>query len=258
MLSAASHHSGIQDWEEEGNWASDLSSSTSCTQGVYFLTIFLTHDSAERNLPTACNSSVSLPQAVNETGFESRADTWNDLFLFFFFFFPSYIHALFPGLQIIFPQYLQEKFVQSALSYIMCNGEGEYICRNSQCGCQCAEEFPQCNCPITDIQIMEYTLANMAKTWTEAYKDLENSGNQAKHVFQLISFKQTILVEDHFLPHCSVMVWIKNRWYWAPKYDLNRERFLFFLYTHTYKTTHTAHNDMCKEIFSMEDFFFLN
>lgn len=41
MLSAASHHSGIQDWEEEGNWASDLSSSTSCTQGVYFLTIFL-------------------------------------------------------------------------------------------------------------------------------------------------------------------------------------------------------------------------
>lgn len=93
----------------------------------------------------------------------------------------------------------------------MCNGEGEYICRNSQCGCQCAEEFPQCNCPITDIQIMEYTLANMAKTWTEAYKDLENSGNQAKHVFQLISFKQTILVEDRFLPQCSVMVWIKNR-----------------------------------------------
>ncbi|RLW00528.1 hypothetical protein DV515_00008889 [Chloebia gouldiae] len=80
------------------------------------------------------------------------------------------------GLQIIFPQYLQEKFVQSALSYIMCNGEGEYICRDSQCGCQCSEEFPQCNCPITDIQIMEYTLANMAKTWTEAYKDLENSG----------------------------------------------------------------------------------
>ncbi|XP_025770164.1 BMP/retinoic acid-inducible neural-specific protein 1 [Puma concolor] len=79
------------------------------------------------------------------------------------------------GLQIIFPRYLQEKFVQSALSYIMCNGEGEYVCQNSQCRCQCAEEFPQCNCPITDIQIMEYTLANMAKSWAEAYKDLENS-----------------------------------------------------------------------------------
>lgn len=82
------------------------------------------------------------------------------------------------GLQIIFPPYLQEKFVQSALSYIMCNGEGEYVCQNSQCRCQCAEEFPQCNCPITDIQIMEYTLANMAKSWAEAYKDLENSGRE--------------------------------------------------------------------------------
>lgn len=60
----------------------------------------------------------------------------------------------------------------------MCNGEGEYVCQNSQCRCQCAEEFPQCNCPITDIQIMEFTLANMAKAWTEAYKDLENSGTQ--------------------------------------------------------------------------------
>ena len=85
-----------------------------------------------------------------------------------------------PGLQIIFPQYLQEKFVQSALSYIMCNGEGEYVCQNSQCRCQCAEEFPQCNCPITDIQIMEYTLASMAKSWAEAYKDLENSGRQPR------------------------------------------------------------------------------
>lgn len=111
----------------------------------------------------------------------------------FFFFSPftSLPVVSMPGLQIIFPQYLQEKFVQSALSYIMCNGEGEYICRNSQCGCQCAEEFPQCNCPITDIQIMEYTLANMAKTWTEAYKDLENSGIWAKCVFQLIYFKQS-------------------------------------------------------------------
>jgi len=60
----------------------------------------------------------------------------------------------------------------------MCNGEGEYVCQNSQCRCRCAEEFPQCNCPITDIQIMEYTLANMAKSWAEAYKDLENSGRE--------------------------------------------------------------------------------
>ncbi|KAJ8397133.1 hypothetical protein AAFF_G00009870 [Aldrovandia affinis] len=79
------------------------------------------------------------------------------------------------GLQVIFPEYLQEKFVQSALSYIMCNGEGEYVCRDSQCLCQCAEEFPQCNCPLTDIQIMENTLLGIAESWGTSYKDFENS-----------------------------------------------------------------------------------
>lgn len=135
----------------------------------------------QEKYPSGFNSSASLSQAVNETGFEKSNRYLKLLFLFIVLIFLPLVSM--PGLQIIFPQYLQEKFVQSALSYIMCNGEGEYICRNSQCGCQCAEEFPQCNCPITDIQIMEYTLANMAKTWTEAYKDLENSGNRAKHIF---------------------------------------------------------------------------
>lgn len=82
----------------------------------------------------------------------------------------------FSGLQVIFPEYLQEKFVQSALSYIMCNGEGEYLCRNNQCICQCSEEYPQCNCPITDIQIMENTMLGMAESWLSSYKDFENSG----------------------------------------------------------------------------------
>ncbi|KAM6048217.1 BMP/retinoic acid-inducible neural-specific protein 1 [Chlamydotis macqueenii] len=116
------------------------------------------------------------------------------------------------GLQIIFPQYLQEKFVQSALSYIMCNGEGEYICRNSQCGCQCAEEFPQCNCPITDIQIMEYTLANMAKTWTEAYKDLENSDEFKSFMKRLPS--------NHFLTIGSIHQHWGNDWDLQNRYKL--------------------------------------
>lgn len=86
------------------------------------------------------------------------------------------LHLCVSGLQVIFPEYLQEKFVQSALSYIMCNGEGEYVCHNNQCICQCAEEYPQCNCPITDIQIMENTLLGMSETWAASYKDFENSG----------------------------------------------------------------------------------
>ncbi|XP_043913973.1 BMP/retinoic acid-inducible neural-specific protein 1 [Protopterus annectens] len=116
------------------------------------------------------------------------------------------------GLQVVFPEYLKEKFVQSALSYIMCNGEGEYICKNSQCACQCAEEFPQCNCPITDIQIMEYTLANMAKSWAEAYKDLENSDEFKSFMKRLPS--------THFLTIGNIHQHWGNDWDLQMRYKL--------------------------------------
>lgn len=88
------------------------------------------------------------------------------------------LNSLFSGLQVIFPDYLQEKFVQSALSYIMCNGEGEYVCHDNKCICQCADEYPQCNCPFTDIQIMEKTLLGMSEAWAASYKDFEASGKK--------------------------------------------------------------------------------
>uniref|UniRef100_A0AAY5E8A1 BMP/retinoic acid-inducible neural-specific protein 1 n=1 Tax=Electrophorus electricus TaxID=8005 RepID=A0AAY5E8A1_ELEEL len=110
------------------------------------------------------------------------------------------------GLQVIFPEYLQEKFVQSALSYIMCNGEGEYICRKNQCICQCAEEFPQCNCPTTDLQIMESTLRGMADTWAASYKDFENSGNDCPPA--------------HFLPVSSVHLLWGSDWDLQARYRL--------------------------------------
>ncbi|XP_043096701.1 BMP/retinoic acid-inducible neural-specific protein 1 [Puntigrus tetrazona] len=117
------------------------------------------------------------------------------------------------GLQVIFPEYLQEKFVQSALSYIMCNGEGEYVCRNSQCICQCADEFPQCNCPTTDLQIMENTLIGMAETWEASYNDFENSD-------EFKSFLKR-LPATHFLPVSSVHL------LWGSDWDLqNRYRLL--------------------------------
>uniref|UniRef100_A0A672RKE5 BMP/retinoic acid-inducible neural-specific protein 1 n=1 Tax=Sinocyclocheilus grahami TaxID=75366 RepID=A0A672RKE5_SINGR len=117
------------------------------------------------------------------------------------------------SLQVIFPEYLQEKFVQSALSYIMCNGEGEYICQNSQCICQCADEFPQCNCPTTDLQIMENTLIGMAETWEASYSDFENSD-------EFKSFLKR-LPATHFLPVSSVHL------LWGSDWDLqNRYRLL--------------------------------
>ncbi|XP_051545178.1 BMP/retinoic acid-inducible neural-specific protein 1-like [Myxocyprinus asiaticus] len=117
------------------------------------------------------------------------------------------------GLQVIFPEYLQEKFVQSALSYIMCNGEGEYVCRSSQCICQCADEFPQCNCPTTDLQIMENTLIGMAENWEVSYNDFESSD-------EFKSFLKR-LPATHFLPVSSVHL------LWGSDWDLqNRYRLL--------------------------------
>ncbi|XP_028830334.1 BMP/retinoic acid-inducible neural-specific protein 1 isoform X2 [Denticeps clupeoides] len=116
------------------------------------------------------------------------------------------------GLQVIFPEYLQEKFVQSALSYIMCNGEGEYVCRNSQCICRCAEEFPHCNCPVTDLQIMENTLQGMTEMWAASYKDFENSDEFKSFLKRLPS--------THFLPVSSVHLLWGNDWDLQARYRL--------------------------------------
>lgn len=116
------------------------------------------------------------------------------------------------GLQVIFPDYLQEKFVQSALSYIMCNGEGEYLCQNNQCICQCADEFPQCNCPITDIQIMENTLLTMSETWASSYKDFESSDEFKSFLKRMPS--------THFLPISSVHLLWGSDWDLQARYRL--------------------------------------
>lgn len=116
------------------------------------------------------------------------------------------------GLQVIFPDYLQEKFVQSALSYIMCNGEGEYLCQNNQCICQCADEFPQCNCPITDIQIMENTLLAMSETWASSYKDFESSDEFKSFLKRMPS--------THFLPISSVHLLWGSDWDLQARYRL--------------------------------------
>ncbi|XP_073429222.1 BMP/retinoic acid-inducible neural-specific protein 1 isoform X1 [Dendrobates tinctorius] len=116
------------------------------------------------------------------------------------------------GLQIIMPQYLQEKFVQAALSYIMCNGEGEYVCRNSQCSCLCSESFPQCNCPFTDIQIMENTLSNQGKAWALAYKDFESSD-------EFKSFMRR-LPNSHFLSIGAIHQHWGNDWELQNRYKL--------------------------------------
>ncbi|XP_034556769.1 BMP/retinoic acid-inducible neural-specific protein 3a.2 isoform X2 [Notolabrus celidotus] len=79
------------------------------------------------------------------------------------------------GLQLILPVYLREGFVQAALSYIACNGEGEFVCKDSDCWCSCDPKFPECNCPYMDIQAMEESLDRITETWGILYKEFEES-----------------------------------------------------------------------------------
>ncbi|XP_051928910.1 BMP/retinoic acid-inducible neural-specific protein 3-like isoform X2 [Hippocampus zosterae] len=79
------------------------------------------------------------------------------------------------GLQILLPDYLREGFVRAALSYIACNGEGDFVCKDDDCWCGCDAKFPQCNCPYADIRAMEESLERITQTWERLYKDFEES-----------------------------------------------------------------------------------
>ncbi|XP_041913829.1 BMP/retinoic acid-inducible neural-specific protein 3a.2 [Alosa sapidissima] len=79
------------------------------------------------------------------------------------------------GLQIILPDYLRDVFVQAALSYIACNGEGGFVCKDNDCWCECNAKFPECNCPYMDIQAMEESLHRVSESWESLYKEFEDS-----------------------------------------------------------------------------------
>lgn len=66
--------------------------------------------------------------------------------------------------------------MQAALSYIACNSEGEFICKDNDCWCQCGPKFPECNCPYMDIQAMEENLLRISETWNAYNSEFEESG----------------------------------------------------------------------------------
>lgn len=113
---------------------------------------------------------------------------------------PSHVQSLmalinllgFTGLQLILPDYLRESFVQAALSYIACNGEGEFGCKDNDCWCNCDAKFPECNCPYMDVQAMEESLERISETWGILYKEFEESGNKV----------QLKVIDSFFLSSC--------------------------------------------------------
>lgn len=80
------------------------------------------------------------------------------------------------GLQVILPGYLQSRFIQAALNYIGCKSEGQFVCRNGDCWCECSGDFPQCNCPHTDLHTLENNLLRIRDTWRQTNQEFEESG----------------------------------------------------------------------------------
>ncbi|XP_032174799.1 BMP/retinoic acid-inducible neural-specific protein 2 [Mustela erminea] len=79
------------------------------------------------------------------------------------------------GLQVLLPEYLRERFVAAALSYITCSSEGELVCRGNDCWCKCSPTFPECNCPDADIQAMEDSLLQIQDSWMTHNRQFEES-----------------------------------------------------------------------------------
>ncbi|KAJ8376203.1 hypothetical protein SKAU_G00067830 [Synaphobranchus kaupii] len=92
------------------------------------------------------------------------------------------------GLQVILPDYLKHRFVDAALSYIGCNSEGEFVCKDNDCWCQCSMRFPHCNCPKVDVLAMEDNLINIREAWTQANKEFEDSDEFQIFVRRLPTF----------------------------------------------------------------------
>uniref|UniRef100_A0A1A8RP13 Family with sequence similarity 5, member Ca n=1 Tax=Nothobranchius rachovii TaxID=451742 RepID=A0A1A8RP13_9TELE len=92
------------------------------------------------------------------------------------------------GLQAVLPDYLKARFVQAALSYIGCNEEGQFVCRDNDCWCQCAVEYPHCNCPEVDLRAMEASLLQIRDSWNTANHDFEGSEEFQNFVRKLPTF----------------------------------------------------------------------
>ncbi|XP_026876854.2 BMP/retinoic acid-inducible neural-specific protein 3 isoform X1 [Electrophorus electricus] len=79
------------------------------------------------------------------------------------------------GIQALLPAYLRSRFVKAALGYVGCSGEGQFVCRNNDCWCQCDHEHPHCNCPHVDIRANEDSLERTKGAWSQANQEFEES-----------------------------------------------------------------------------------
>ncbi|KAG5847489.1 BMP/retinoic acid-inducible neural-specific protein 3-like [Anguilla rostrata] len=107
------------------------------------------------------------------------------------------------GLQLILPLYLRDSFIKAALSYITCNSAGDFVCKDNDCWCHCSPNFPECNCPYTDIQTIEYKLSQLREMWESHNTEFEGSDEFRAFVKRL--------PQDHLLNMSAIFqLWNKD------------------------------------------------
>ncbi|XP_034744323.1 BMP/retinoic acid-inducible neural-specific protein 3-like [Etheostoma cragini] len=111
------------------------------------------------------------------------------------------------GLQVILPGYLQSRFIQAALNYIGCKSEGQFVCQSSDCWCKCSVDFPQCNCPLSDLDTLETNLLRIGDTLRLTYKKFEESEEFQSFVGKLPTHYavNTSVVEHMWMTDASML-----------------------------------------------------
>lgn len=130
----------------------------------------------------------------------------------------------FTGLQAVLPEYLRSRFVQAALGYIGCNAEGQFVCRDNDCWCQCSTEYPQCNCPYADIRSQENYLEHTREAWTQANQEFEESGDGGFFLKKSVELMGLWMTSDCY----RAGRYDQKFWYFSKLYRFNGIR-LYFL-----------------------------
>lgn len=131
------------------------------------------------NLDTVSSVLVHSPENKIQLQGKTLAVVW--IFFSFYLIQPPdqiLLHptAPLPGLQVVLPNYLQSLFIQAALNYIGCKSEGQFVCQNGDCWCECSVDFPQCNCPRSDLDTLEKNLLRIREAWRLINQGFEESG----------------------------------------------------------------------------------
>ncbi|KAA8587361.1 hypothetical protein FQN60_016223 [Etheostoma spectabile] len=103
--------------------------------------------------------------------------------------------------------YLQSRFIQAALNYIGCKSEGQFVCQSSDCWCKCSVDFPQCNCPLSDLDTLESNLLRIGDTLRLTYQKFEESEEFQSFVGKLPTHYavNTSVVEHMWMTDASML-----------------------------------------------------